>query len=193
MDVGPAAAAYVRAGEVRPTRSRHQGARSIKITVSISPSPVVSNPLSQAVVGPDGRSHHVLVEQAPVATLSLPDLRERRHRLVAEAARAGHWRRLAQARLDLTVADALADDLSAPHASAVQDAPCFDSLRALVIDGGADGRDVVTRLHQLDEAERLLRGYDTAVRAAVEEATLELVRRYSSEPAACLTAVPRAG
>ena len=139
-----------------------------------------------AVAQPLDPPHEGDVE-SPVATLTLTELRERRRRLLEEASRAAHWRRLAQARLDLAVADALAEDLPAPdtllHAS---------TFRTLLLDGGDDdASDMVVRLRRLDETERSLRAYDTEVRQRLDESTRELVRRYNAEPSACLAAVPR--
>lgn len=138
-----------------------------------------------------------------VSALSLPQLRERRRRLREESERTAHWHRLAKARLDLVVAGALAGDLvapSGPAGDAVRSrtphlgspAPCFASLRDLLLGHEPEG-DVVDRLHRLDAAERLLRGYGSSVRAAADEATGELVRRYREAPGTCLAAVPHPG
>lgn len=130
---------------------------------------------------------------APVATLSLRDLRERRRRLLEESARTAHWHRLAKARLDLVVAGALAgsldDSVAAGSSRPVGNTPCFASMRDLLLGDELPG-DVVDRLRRIDDAERRLRGHGSTVRAAADEATVELVRRYRDEPATCLAAVP---
>jgi hypothetical protein len=132
------------------------------------------------------------VGSASVTTLSLAQLRQLRRRLRDESDRAAHWHRLARARLDLAVADALADDMSGPATltgSPVTDeepAPCFASMRQLLLGDEMEGSDVVDRLRRFDDAERVLRGYGSSVRAAANEATFELVRRYAQKPAICL-------
>ncbi|HZI98144.1 MAG TPA: hypothetical protein VFD41_11545 [Actinomycetales bacterium] len=122
-----------------------------------------------------------------VETMTLAELRARRRRLLDEAPRVAHWRRLAQARLDLAVADALSGDVWAPTSHG--DASSWRTLVLGEVDVGSE--DVAVRLRRLDEAGRSLRAYDAEVRQQLAASTQELVRRYHAEPSACLAAVPR--
>jgi hypothetical protein len=149
------------------------GDEHLDVTISIAD---VGQPGDPAVSG----------DETPVAAMTLAELRARRSRLLAEAPRVAHWRRLAQARLDLAVADTLSDDAwaPAPHPHAPHHAVDSDLVAACT-------EDVVARLRRLDETERSLRAYDAEVRQQLAESTRELVRRYHAEPSACLAAVPR--
>lgn len=196
-------AGFVRASEVRRRGSSLIRPATNNTTVSNPPTtvPVPLDPVRDSDVG-----------QGQVSALTLAQLRDLRRRLRAESERAAYWHRLARARLDLVVAGALegnpvlgpvpgdrpattsvgspldwAPNFDAPYF----DAPCFDALRELLLGDDGPSADVVDRLHQIDVAERQLRGYGSSVRAAADEATGELVRRYHDEPATCLLVVPR--
>lgn len=124
--------------------------------------------------------------------MSLAQLRTYRACLQAEARRTAHRRRLTRARLDLLLAQALPGAFVDPP-GAWTDSP--DVAVGVVLAGSAPAgaTDPVTCLVLLRELADRLRCHDDAVRAAMEEATAELVRRYSQEPGRCLVAVPRHG
>lgn len=114
----------------------------------------------------------------------LDTLRHRRRQLLAEAAKASYWRRLVQARLDLTVATTAAVDELVPLV--VPGLPCPPSDLAWLV--GGTTTDTVTTLLALDCAQRTLDAYAGAVRIAADDATRELVEWYTADPASCLLA-----
>lgn len=196
-------AGFVRASEVRR--------RDSSLIRPATNNTTVSNPPTTVPI-PLDRVRDSDVGQGQVSALTLAQLRDLRRRLRAESERAAYWHRLAKARLDLVVAGALEGNPvlgpvpgdrpattsvgspldCAPNFDApCFDAPCFDALRELLLSDDGPSADVVDRLHQIDDAERQLREYGSSVRAAADEATGELVRRYHDEPATCLLVVPR--
>jgi hypothetical protein len=145
--------------------------------------------------------------------LTLPGLRSYRQTLIAEENRASYWRRLVQARLDLTrtalrggraprlsdLPRVLVDQPAASRRSALlsilpaDDIPPLPDLadlwrRDLTAAGVAEW---AVAEQSLAAAERELSAYRAALHARIGAATGELVRRYRDDPMQCLCALPQ--
>lgn len=142
--------------------------------------------------------------------LGLEALREYRTALQAEESKVSYWRRILQARLDVVrqgsgvVADdahlrpVLADARVSSGRNAlvevlqVDDIPPLPSLAELW-DRRVDPDDAVATARfeaDLDEAEKQLSAYRSALHKRLAEATGELIARYREQPTLCLTALP---
>jgi hypothetical protein len=118
-----------------------------------------------------------------LSKLGLDDLRAERHRLSEEVARLAWLRRLVAARCDLEVARLVG---VAPVAGELPDAV----REALVRHTPALSLDV---LQQLAACVRSLGGAVDDTQRRLDEATRELVARYSQHPAGCLPVPPVTG
>lgn len=147
-----------------------------------------------------------------LAHLTLPMLRDYRGQLTDEEGRVSYWRRLVQARLDVvqslvagapvsdTLPNLLATVPAAPGRSALlsvvtgddTEIPALPDLRALWGQEPRPGDTVgnAVLLTALEEAERRLSAYRSAVLQRLEAATAELIARYHASPADCLVALP---
>jgi hypothetical protein len=141
-----------------------------------------------SATGPAAVAHEdVPSPSADLGGLSLPELRRYRRVLLSESERTRRWRRLVQARLELTVAVAAPEDDLEQPAPGLPEPPEPAALRALVT-GPRD--DTVGLLQRLQAAQRALTSYGDSVQEAASAATLELVERYAADPRDCLSAVP---
>jgi hypothetical protein len=113
--------------------------------------------------------------------LSLEDLRAERHRLSEEVARLSWLRRLVTARRDLEVARLVG---MVPAPGELPD-DVRDAL-GLPAQGVPSGT-----LQHLAACARSLGAAADAAQARLDEATRELVERYTDDPARCLPAVRR--
>ncbi len=128
------------------------------------------------------------LEPAGLRSLDLADLRAHRRALAGEAARVQRWRRVVQARIDLTVAVAV------PVGRIGVDDHVALQLGQLAadLDRGGSGCGT-TALPGLRDAARALSRYDEQVRTRLAKATAELVDRYARVPGDALSAGPLAG
>lgn len=145
--------------------------------------------------------------------LSLTDLRSVRNALDDEEVRVSYWRRLIQARIDVTraggrhgIADiaALQHVLSEHHATSVRPSllrampddacPPLPDIAALWsrLDVGNDAGGRVLLLNDLVAVECRLSSYRRVLHERIDAATAELVRRYRAKPLLCLVALPGA-
>ena len=146
------------------------------------------------------------------AHLDLGALRRYRLALTAEEHRVSYWRRIIQGRLDVVRAggseDGLGLDTLRPvlsQASAVGGrralvqvlpAPAFPPLPDLEqlwdrCPAPADRAGLARLAHDLEQAERELSDYRTAVHRRLDAATTELIARYCEDPAQCMAALPQ--
>jgi hypothetical protein len=153
----------------------------------------------------------VPVRSPAFAHLSVPALREYRAALDEEEGKVSYWRRLLQGRLDvvasgstgarseharlgalLTGERVTAGRRALAEVGPVDDIPALPLMSELwerqVVVGDAEGRQGF--LQDLDDAERQLSAYRTALHARIAEATGELIARYRESPRLCLTALP---
>lgn len=152
-------------------------------------------------------------DHLPLALLSLPELRAYRHSMNDEEVRVSYWRRLIQARADVTragggigIADAtalrrvLADD----HARTARtsrlrelpndDSPPLPNIAALWsrLDGEDDEGGRILLLEDLMTVEVELSAYRHDLHQRIDAATNELIGRYRAEPKLCLAVLPLA-
>ncbi len=144
--------------------------------------------------------------------LSLSELRTYRHALDDEEVRVSYWRRLIQARADVTragegrgITDAstLRRVLSDDHARRVRtsrlrelpadDRPPIPDIAALWsrLDGDDDAGGRILLLEDLMTAEATLSAYRHDLHGRIDAATAELISRYRAEPTLCLSVLPR--
>lgn len=145
--------------------------------------------------------------------LSLPDLRELRHRLWSEEGRVSYWRRILQAKLDLIVDGAtrsgattdslsriLNEHLGRPRRTglmqiqpAEEGEPIADVERLwnMLADGDANPDELVEALR---DAELVLSRRRAAIHHEIDRVTGQLIARYRENPALVFSALPvRAG
>ena len=142
------------------------------------------------------------------AHLTLDGLRTYRSALTAEESNVSYWRRIIQARLDVVRAgnDLVADNLKPVltdervgagrralidvlPGSDVPPLPDLASLWERQVDP-TDPAALAQLEADLDEAERQLSSYRSALHVRLGEATSELIARYRDEPNLCLSALP---
>jgi hypothetical protein len=144
-------------------------------------------------------------QRAPeLAPLTLEELRAYRQSLLTEEARVSYWRRLLQARIDVTSADEtslnrLRDVLSEHQVSSRRlallpmggpaDALPLPDLAVLWETEGAAG-DRGGLVDRLAAAEQQLSTYRRGLHARLDAATGELISRYRDDPALALRALP---
>lgn len=158
-----------------------------------------------------GRFRTVPERSPDFAHLTLSGLRSYRQALNAEECRVSYWRRIIQARLDLTrVADG-GSVLTEGHLRGVfaearvdsgrqalmtvvplDDIPALPDLAGLWDREPAVGPDSdnTALLDELSRAEAQLSAYRTALHKRLAAATGELIARYREEPQLCLSALP---
>lgn len=150
----------------------------------------------------------------PLALLSLPELRTYRHALDDEEVRVSYWRRLIQARVDVTraggglgISDAaalrrvLADDHArTARTSRLRELPSDDSpplpdIASLWsrLDGDDDEGGRILLLEDLMDVEVKLSAYRHDLHQRIDAATNELIGRYRAEPKLCLAVLPLSG
>lgn len=152
-------------------------------------------------------------ERVPVAFahLSMAELRAYRHALDDEEVRVSYWRRLIQARVDVTRAGgglgitdaaALQRVLSDDHAGRVRtsmlrelptdDSPPLPGIAPLWarLDGDDDAGGRILLLEDLMTVEVKLSAYRRELHQRIDAATIELISRYRIEPRLCLAALP---
>jgi hypothetical protein len=163
---------------------------------------------------PTARRRTITVaEPSPHLTaLDLPELRTYRQRLTGEEEKASYWRRLVHARIAVLDAEAhtegtlglddlvrvLGDTGSGETRKALLHVRPADPLPDLpvladmwVVDVDPHDPDAVAEaLQRLHSAEALLTDYRRALHERIDEATSELIARYSDDPASALTALP---
>jgi len=153
-------------------------------------------------------------EPVPVAFahLSMAALRTYRHALDDEEIRVSYWRRLIQARADVTRAGgglgitdaaALQRVLSGNHARRVRtsmlrelpsdDSPPLPDIASLWarLDGDEDAGGRILLLEDLMAVEVKLSAYRRELHQRIDAATIELISRYRIEPRLCLAALPQ--
>lgn len=151
------------------------------------------------------------VLSAEYAHLSVEDLRVFRAALTDEEDKVSYWRRILQARLDVVVSGATSrgvqDARLAPVLTTARMAAGRAALvRVLPVDGipplpqlaelwdrQVDPADEPARAQfarELQDAERELSAYRTALHERIAEATGELIARYREQPDLCLSALP---
>jgi hypothetical protein len=157
-----------------------------------------------------GAARPVPTRNADYAHLSIDALREYRRALTAEEGKVSYWRRILQARLDVTQAgsgreldrDHLRPVLTSERVGAgrkalvevlpVDDIPPLPSLAELW-DRRVDRDDEQGQAaleQDLRVAEAQLSAYRNALHRRIGEATGELIARYREQPSLCLTALP---
>jgi hypothetical protein len=146
-----------------------------------------------------------------LAHMSLPRLRAYRRTLMGEELRTSYWRRLLQARRDLTRLGDLHGDLGLLRAALTEPrgAGGRNAILALHPEGGmpilpqlpelwaceagsqvlVGGRDLTARLAS---AETVLSSYRDALHRRLDRATADLVARYHEDPTLCFIALPKA-
>ena len=165
--------------------------------------------------GPRGRRRTVS-DAAPsphLAQLSLSGLRGYRQRLTDEEDRVSYWRRLAQARLDILVAESdssgslslkdlvrvLGDTgagvrrralVSVRAGEPLPDLPVMSEMWQIEVDP-CDIEAVQSAKEALRVAERQLTTYRRVLHDRIDEATGELISRYRENPTSALIALPR--
>lgn len=155
-----------------------------------------------------GAARPAAVRSAEHAHLTLDGLREYRKALTAEESNVSYWRRIIQARLDVVRAgsDLVSENLkpvltdarvSAGRSALVEIVPADDipplPNLARLWDRQVDPTDapaVASLEHDLDEAEKQLSEYRSALHLRLGAATSELIARYRDQPTLCLTALP---
>jgi hypothetical protein len=148
-----------------------------------------------------------------LAEVSLDGLRAYRQRLTDEEDRVSYWRRLAQARLDILVAEShtegslsledlvrvLGDTgagvrrtalLSVRAGEPLPDLPVLSEMWHTEIDP-SDTRAVQSAIEALRIAERQLTTYRRDLHSRIDEATGELISRYRENPTRALIALPK--
>lgn len=145
-----------------------------------------------------------------LAHLGLTQLRGYRSELTAEEGRVSYWRRILQARLDVVRAmqdgvpavDNLRDVLTGVSVESsrtallrvvtADDMPILPDLVDLWLREPAPGDRAATveLTLALEEAERRISDYRSALITRLEAATTELIARYREDPSSCLVALP---
>ena len=165
--------------------------------------------------GPGGR-RRTISDAAPsphLAQVSLEGLRAYRQRLTDEEDRVSYWRRLAQARIDILLAESdtsgslsledlvrvLGDTgagvrrkalLSVGAGEPLPDLPVMGEMWQVEVDP-CDVEAVQSALEALRVAERQLTTYRRVLHDRIDEATGELISRYRENPTSALIALPR--
>jgi hypothetical protein len=154
-----------------------------------------------------GRLRAVPERDPDFAHLSLPGLREYRRELMAEEGRVAYWRRLLQARLDLSRPEAVDTEIPLENLRkvlgrastrsarpvlqtvlAVPDMPPLPDLAAL---WHRERTGWTARLRrELESADRQLSKYSLVLRRRLDAATGELIARYREDPYQCLAMLP---
>jgi hypothetical protein len=146
---------------------------------------------------------------AELAHMSLDRLRAYRRTLMNEELRTSYWRRLLQARRDLTRMGDLNGDLALLREALTEQRGSHgrNAILALHPEGGmpilpqlpqlwaceassqalVDGRDLTARL---TSAESVLSSYREALHRRLDRATADLVARYHEDPTQCFGALP---
>jgi len=148
------------------------------------------------------------------AHLTLPELRTYRHALDNEEIRVSYWRRLIQARADVTRAgggigihDAsslkrvLTNERGRRVRTAmlrevpIDDSPPLPDLEELWsrLDGDDDEGGRILLLEDLMAVEARLSAYRRELHERLDAATAELISRYRAEPTLCLAVLPLTG
>jgi hypothetical protein len=151
-------------------------------------------------------------ESPDCGRLTLPELRVYRRALDEEEKKVSYWRRIIQARADVTQAggtltagdaQALERVLSGPHARTVhtsllrvhsgEDAPSLPDIAALWtrLDSPADDAARASLVHDLRQAESQLSTYRHHLHRRIRAATAEAIARYRVDPSLCLSALPQ--
>jgi anti-sigma-K factor RsiG len=142
--------------------------------------------------------------------MSLDRLRAYRRTLMGEELRTSYWRRLLQARRDLTRLGDLDGDLTLLREALTEPRGTHgrNAILALHPEGGmpilpqlpelwaceagsqalVDGRDLTSRL---TSAESVLSSYREALHRRLDRATADLVARYHEDPTSCFAALPK--
>ena len=144
--------------------------------------------------------------------LTLPELRMYRRSLDDEEKKVSYWRRIIQARADVTQAggmltagdaQALERVLSGPHARTVhtsllrvhsgEDVPSLPDIAALWtrLDSPSDDAARAVLVSDLRQAETQLSTYRHDLHRRIRLATAEAIARYRSDPSLCLSALPK--
>jgi hypothetical protein len=144
--------------------------------------------------------------------LTLLELRSYRRALADEESKVSYWRRIIQARADVTQAggtltagdaQALKRVLSGPHTRTVHtallrahggnDAPSLPNIAALWtrLDCPSDEAARALLVHDLRRAESQLSAYRHGLHRQIEAATAEAIARYHADPLLCLSALPQ--
>jgi hypothetical protein len=146
-----------------------------------------------------------------LAHMNLTRLRAYRRTLMGEELRTSYWRRLLQARRDLSRMGDLHGDLGLLREvlTEARGAGGRNAILALHPEGGmpilpqlpelwacetssqvlVDGRDLTARLAS---AESVLSSYREALHRRLDRATADLVARYHEDPTLCFVALPKA-
>lgn len=173
-------------------------------------------PTAHAHDGPGPRGRRRTVNDATasphLADVTLADLRAYRQRLTDEEDRVSYWRRLAQARLDILVAETdtseflsledlvrvLGDTgagvrrqalLSVRAGEPLPDLPVLSEMWQVEVNPH-DPEAVQTSVEALRVAERQLTTYRRVLHERINEATGELISRYRENPTSALIALP---
>jgi len=149
--------------------------------------------------------------QPSLASLTLPELRAYRHELDDEEIRVSYWRRLIQARADLTSAGGstgivgtatlcrvLADDHARTERRSIlrplpdDDTPPLADIAALWgrLEGEDDEGGRILLVEDLLAAEARLSAYRKDLHQRIDAAAAELISRYRAEPRLCLAVLP---
>jgi hypothetical protein len=165
--------------------------------------------------GPGGR-RRTISDAAPsphLAQVSLEGLRAYRQRLTDEEDRVSYWRRLAQARIDILLAESdtsgslsledlvrvLGDTgagvrrkalVSVRAGEPLPDLPVMSEMWQIAVDP-RDVEAVESAIEALRVAERQLTTYRCVLHDRIDEATGELISRYRANPTSALIALPR--
>jgi hypothetical protein len=163
-----------------------------------------------------GRRRRTISDATPsphLAQVSLETLRAYRQRLTDEEDRVSYWRRLAQARIDILVAESdtsgslTLEDLvrvlgdtgagvrrkalvSVRTGEPLPDLPVMSDMWQFEVDPH-DLEAVQCAIEALRVAERQLTTYRRVLHNRIDEATGELISRYRENPTSALIALPR--
>ena len=164
----------------------------------------------------DGGRRRTITNATPsphLAELSLQDLRSYRQKLTDEEDRVSYWRRLAQARIDILVAESSTDGsltldelvrvlgdtgagagrralVRVRSGEALPDLPVLTEMWQSEVDPH-DPEAVAQAIERLRVAERQLTSYRRGLHERIDEATGELISRYRANPTSALDALPK--
>ena len=167
--------------------------------------------LAERQVRKKGAARPLPTRSADYAHLSIDALREYRRALTAEEGKVSYWRRILQARLDVVVSGATSRGVEDARLAPVLTTARMTAgraalVRVLPVDGipplpqlaelwdrQVDPADEPARAEfarELQDAERDLSAYRTALHERIGEATGELIARYREQPDLCLASLP---
>jgi hypothetical protein len=175
------------------------------VTITQAADPTAPTELGSGRRPPPKATRRRVPQRAPeLAPLALDELRAYRQALITEESRISYWRRILQARIDLTLDDSAAltrlRDVLSEHQSSSRrlalqpldgpaDVPPLPDLTVLwqTAAGGTGQAELVARLMT---AEHELSAYRHDLHARLDAATGELISRYREDPSLALQALP---